>query len=74
MPVVIPERCPQNHPCPLVKVCPVGAIRQQGFAAPVIDAEKCIQCGACPTQCGKGAVRDDEGANELAAPFYGRMA
>gem|GEM_PF-822884 len=65
MPVVIPEKCPQDHPCPLVKVCPVGAISQLGFAAPVIDEEKCIQCGACLTQCGKGAVRDYETAAEL---------
>ena len=23
-------RCPQNHRCPLIPVCPVGAISQQG--------------------------------------------
>jgi hypothetical protein len=25
MPTVIPSRCPQNHPCPLVNLCPAGA-------------------------------------------------
>ena len=28
------HRCPQNHPCPSVRVCPVGALSQEGFAAP----------------------------------------
>lgn len=33
-------RCPQNHRCPLLTVCPVGAITQSGFGLPVIDPEK----------------------------------
>ena len=56
MPAVIAHRCPQNHLCPLVRLCPVGAIVQAGFAAPVIDAEKCIDCGVCAASCGYGAV------------------
>ncbi|MFR6635328.1 MAG: 4Fe-4S binding protein [Alistipes onderdonkii] len=40
-------RCPQNHRCPLLTVCPVGAITQSGFGLPVIDPEKCIECGKC---------------------------
>ena len=39
------SRCPQNHPCPSVKVCPVGALTQIGFNAPTADQEKCIRCG-----------------------------
>ena len=27
-------RCPQNHPCPSVKICPVGALTQYKFEAP----------------------------------------
>ena len=27
--VVNKNRCPQNHPCPSVKVCPVGALSQK---------------------------------------------
>lgn len=46
-----PERCPQDHVCPLVRICPVGAISQQGFSAPEIDPEKCIACGRCVISC-----------------------
>jgi len=54
---VIPSRCPRNHPCPSVQVCPVGAITQEGFAAPVIDPGKCIDCGKCQRFCPMGAFR-----------------
>jgi Fe-S-cluster-containing hydrogenase component 2 len=59
MPSVIPSRCPQNHPCPLVFLCPVGAIAQRGFAAPEIDPDECIDCGACSVSCAYGAVIED---------------
>ena len=65
MPVVISRRCPQDHPCPLVGLCPTGAISQKGFAAPVIDPEKCIECGACTVSCGYGAVVDGDPAAGL---------
>lgn len=45
------SRCPQNHPCPSVRVCPVGALSQKGFNAPQIDEEKCIKCGKCVRFC-----------------------
>lgn len=48
-------RCPQNHPCPLVRACPSGAILQQGMKAPTIDMEKCIACGKCLIGCPSGA-------------------
>lgn len=44
-------RCPQNHPCPSVKVCPVGALAQRGFKAPTADQGKCIKCGKCVKYC-----------------------
>lgn len=47
---------PQNHRCPLLTVCPVGAITQSGFGLPVIDPEKCIECGKCVGHCGKQAI------------------
>ncbi len=48
-------RCPQNHPCPMVRFCPTGAITQQGMKAPTIDADKCIDCGKCIKGCPMGA-------------------
>jgi len=44
-------RCPQNHPCPSVRVCPVGALSQNGYDAPIVDMEKCIKCGKCVRFC-----------------------
>ncbi len=45
------SRCPQNHPCPSVKVCPVGALSQRGYSAPDVDNDKCIKCGKCVKFC-----------------------
>lgn len=45
------RRCPQNHPCPSVKVCPYGALTQQGFSAPIVDMDKCVGCGKCVKFC-----------------------
>lgn len=53
---VIQERCPKNHTCPAMSVCPVVAISQNGFDAPVIDEEKCIKCGKCSNFCPKKAL------------------
>ena len=53
---LIKSNCPQNHPCPAVKVCPMGALSQKGYEAPCIDAEKCIRCGKCSDFCPKNAL------------------
>lgn len=55
--IVVEQRCPQNHPCPSVKVCPVGALSQEGVAAPTVDAETCTDCGACVRSCPRGALQ-----------------
>lgn len=55
------EKCPQNHICPAVRVCPVQALRQSGFSAPEIT-EKCIGCGKCAMMCGMGALYIKEDA------------
>lgn len=49
--IVNKNRCPQNHSCPSVKVCPVDALSQNGFEAPKIDLNKCIKCGKCVRFC-----------------------
>ncbi len=54
--IVNNERCPQNHPCPAVKVCPVNALTQIGNAAPTVNKDKCIKCGKCSTFCPKKAL------------------
>lgn len=49
--IVNKARCPQNHRCPSVSVCPVNALTQEGFAAPEVDMAKCIRCGKCVNFC-----------------------
>ena len=53
---IILENCPQNHKCPAVKICPVGALSQKEFEAPTIDYDKCISCGKCSNFCPKKAL------------------
>ncbi|MCJ7580909.1 MAG: 4Fe-4S binding protein [Candidatus Aminicenantes bacterium] len=55
---IIKERCPQDHPCPLISACPVGAISQTGWGAPVVDHEKCIECGICTNSCPHSVLID----------------
>ncbi|MCI8944102.1 MAG: 4Fe-4S binding protein [Clostridia bacterium] len=50
------DNCPQNHACPAVRICPVGALSQNGFNAPEIDHNKCIKCGKCSNFCPKKAL------------------
>ena len=57
MPEVVKDLCPQNHPCPAVRVCQVGAMTQQGFASPEIDMLKCTKCGKCIDFCPMGAIQ-----------------
>jgi len=48
---VNPKRCPQNHRCPAIRVCPTKAISQEGYGLPEVDDEKCIDCGKCVRFC-----------------------
>ena len=50
------KNCPQNHKCPAVKICPVGALSQKDFEAPVEDNDKCISCGKCSNLCKNKAL------------------
>lgn len=52
------NRCPQNHWCPVMRVCPTGAITQASpFDAPEINDEKCVDCGKCSMYCAFGAFK-----------------
>jgi len=55
--VVNKNRCPQNHKCPAVRVCPVGALKQDGCNAPAVDYDACIKCGKCVSFCPMGAIQ-----------------
>lgn len=48
---VIIEKCPQNHKCPAISVCPVGALSQKDIEAPAVDHDLCIRCGKCANFC-----------------------
>ena len=54
--VILTDRCPQNHKCPAVAICPVGALTQKEFEAPEINYDKCIKCGKSSNFCPKKAL------------------
>jgi Fe-S-cluster-containing hydrogenase component 2 len=54
--IINSNRCPQNHACPSVKVCPVNALSQKGHNAPTVDMEACIKCGKCVKFCPMRAI------------------
>lgn len=49
--------CPHDHVCPLIRLCPVGAITQGLDGFPVVDNEVCISCGKCVQKCPMKAMR-----------------
>ena len=53
-----PDRCPQNHRCPLIRLCPKVAISQEGVGLPSIDNDSCIKCMKCVKSCPMGAVEE----------------
>ena len=71
MPVVIEHRCPQDHPCPCVRMCPVDAVSQRDFAAPEIDKERCVDCGVCVKVCPYQAITDFSSEKNEGISFAG---
>jgi ferredoxin len=58
MPIkIMKEKCPKNHRCPALSVCPVNALEQHGVDAPTLSTNnKCIDCGKCLKICPTGAL------------------
>ena len=51
------HKCPQDHSCPAVRVCPVGALTQDNkYSAPIVHEDVCIGCGKCAMVCPKKAL------------------
>lgn len=48
--------CPHDHVCPLIVMCPVGAISQDAEGYVTIDNTLCIECGKCVRKCPKKAA------------------
>ena len=59
------SKCPKNHPCPVVRICPANAISQKSYySAPEIDQENCANCGRCVRMCGYGAFQSVSANNK----------
>ncbi len=50
------RRCPGNHTCPSIRVCPTNALKQDGIKAPYVDKDLCTDCGVCVAFCPMGAI------------------
>ncbi|MEG1644676.1 MAG: 4Fe-4S binding protein [Alistipes sp.] len=58
MPVVLDKtRCPHNHVCPLIEVCPVEAISQGADGFPIVNYDLCIECEECTHACPMKAMQ-----------------
>ena len=58
--IVNKAKCPQNHKCPSIAVCPQGAITQKDiYSLPEVDADKCILCFQCMKFCPKDAFETE---------------
>jgi len=55
---VVTSRCPQNHRCPAIGVCPVNALEQKGFSAPTVNESTCVDCSKCTRFCPMGALQN----------------
>ena len=43
------------------EVCPHQVFALRGDKAEIVDADRCMECGACRTNCAAGAIRVDVG-------------
>lgn len=54
MAMIMEDKCKQCGLC--TQACPTHAIIKQEGKAPILDASKCIGCGACQNECHFGAI------------------
>jgi Fe-S-cluster-containing hydrogenase component 2 len=54
--IIDKNKCPQDHRCPAINVCPKKAISQVNFSLPEIDQTLCINCSKCINFCPKKAI------------------
>lgn len=63
--VINAEKCDNSPFCPVMRVCPQGAVVKKGAGAIAsffgggkveIESEKCTGCGVCVRSCPRGAV------------------
>lgn len=50
---IVKERCPHNHKCRVIALCPMDALSQKEKEVPKINYKKCIKCQKCITLCPK---------------------
>lgn len=55
--VIDKDKCPQNHRCPAINICPVKAIVQNNFDLPTVNYAKCVNCKKCVSFCPMGAIQ-----------------
>lgn len=53
-------------------ICPVEAIVTNDRGALIVDAGKCIECGACIEACPEGVMRQWEGGTPFKCDFCGQ--
>jgi len=60
--VIDANLCDQSPFCPVIRVCPVKAVKQEKAsffrgATPVVDHDECTGCSKCVNYCPHGAVK-----------------
>lgn len=60
--VIDANKCDQSPFCPVVRACPVKAVKQKKISffkgsIPVVDHDECIGCSKCISYCPHGAVK-----------------
>ncbi len=55
---VNPKKCPQDHACPMIPICPQKAISQIRVELPIVDLDKCVGCGVCIRHCPRDAFEE----------------